>query len=67
MLMERIKKPKLRLEQMSLFDQKPNRPKWIELPNPLQKRISNLLAQILVESVRSSSLTDDRKEVVNER
>lgn len=65
--MKKIKKSKLQLEQLSLFDQDSNQPKWIELPSPIQERITDLLAQILVESIRVNSLCNDRKEVVDER
>lgn len=55
------------LDQPGLFDEKPSRPTWNDLPSHIQKRVSDLVAQILVESLRSQKIAIDRKEVVNER
>ncbi len=65
--MRKIRKRLHRLEQLSLFDEKPNRPKLIDLPRAVQSRVSDLIAQILVESLLAKKFPNDRKEVVNER
>lgn len=65
--MKKSRKLKWSLEQLGLFDEKPNRPMWSNLPSDVQKRVSDLVAQILVETLRTNQLPNARKEVVDER
>lgn len=58
---------KCHLEQLNLFDEKPSRPKLTGLPIQKQDRVRELVAQILIESLKAHNLSNDRKEVVNER
>ena len=55
------------LEQLSLFEEQPKRPRWIELPTHVQRRVSDLIALMLVESLRTNPLPPEHKEVADER
>jgi hypothetical protein len=67
MLMKTKRNLKQRDEQLELFAEKPSLPLWTNLPNQVRKRVSDLVAQILVESLRANRSSADRKEVVRER
>jgi len=54
-------------EQLNLFEEQPKRPKWIELPSHVQRRVSDLIALMLVKSLRTNPLPQDHKEVADER
>ena len=58
---------KQRGEQLELFAEKPDLPLWTNLPNQVRRRVSDLVAQMLVESLCTNRLSTDRKEVVRER
>lgn len=65
--MTKKRKLKQHSEQLELFARKPDLPLWTNLPNQVRKRVSVLVAQILVESLCTNRLSTDRKEVVRER
>ncbi len=62
----RIKKIRS-LEQLEMFADVEVRPRWNDLPEKTRKRISELIANLLVDHMQNSDTSIDCKEVVNER
>lgn len=54
-------------EQLELFVEQTNRPTWDSLPREARRRISELIAQMLLEHLHGIDSPRDGKEVVHER
>jgi len=56
-----------RFEQLELFVEKAKCPTWVSLPREARQRISELIAQMLLDHLRGNDAPNDGQEVVHER
>ena len=65
-----MKKPRQRsprFEQLELFVERTNRPRWVNLSREARERISELIAQMFLVHLHGNDLQHNRKEVVHDR